>query len=133
MSASRCRRVPLPWGGAKSRFPKAPQAPQGGRRLSARWKSARFEGSIPSRVHQTHGLALSFPLFRPIKALKSPPAGPRGPRAEGDTRDACRMKRLTVEFEPCAGDVAQLGERLLCTQGVTGSSPVISTSTLSTE
>ena len=31
------------------------------------------------------------------------------------------------------GDVAQLGEHLLCTQGVTGSSPVISTSTLTTE
>jgi hypothetical protein len=41
--------------------------------------------------------------------------------------------RLTVGFEPCAGDVAQLGEHLPCTQGVTGSSPVISTSTLSTE
>ena len=77
--------------------------------------------------------ALSFPLFRPLKALKPPPAGSQDPRAEGDTRNACRIIRLTVGFEPCAGDVAQLGERLLCTQGVTGSSPVISTSTLSTE
>ena len=31
------------------------------------------------------------------------------------------------------GDVAQLGEHLLCKQGVSGSSPLISTSTLTTE
>jgi hypothetical protein len=35
--------------------------------------------------------------------------------------------RLTVEFEPCAGDVAQLGERLLCKQEVIGSIPFSST------
>ncbi len=34
---------------------------------------------------------------------------------------------------PCVGDVAQLGEHLLCKQGVGGSSPLISTSTLTTE
>ena len=31
------------------------------------------------------------------------------------------------------GDVAQLGEHLLCKQGVSGSNPLISTSTLTTE
>ena len=51
-----------------------------------------------------------------------------GRRAEGTSLDVS-----TVVCEPCLGDVAQLGEHLLCTQGVTGSSPVISTSTLSTE
>jgi hypothetical protein len=82
---------------------------------------------------QTQGHVLSFPLFRPIKALKSPPAGHRV-RVRRETRGMrVANSRLTVEFEPCAGDVAQLGERLLCKQGVTGSSPVISTSTLSTE
>ena len=30
-------------------------------------------------------------------------------------------------MERVSGDIAQLGERLLCTQEVTGSSPVIST------
>jgi hypothetical protein len=76
--------------------------------------------------------ALSFPLFRPFKALKSPPAD-RGSARGGRHAECVSNYRLTVVFEPCAGDVAQLGERLPCTQGVTGSSPVISTSTLSTE
>jgi hypothetical protein len=60
-------------------------------------------------------LALSFPLFRPFKV--------------------CTFSRgAPVEYEPpLRGDVAQLGEHLLCTQEVTGSSPVISTRTLSTE
>ena len=41
--------------------------------------------------------------------------------------------RLAIAFESSSGDVAQLGEHLLCKQGVAGSSPVISTSTLTTE
>ena len=57
-----------------------------------------------------------------------------GSRAEGDARNVRRQEgSITVVFEPCIGDVAQLGEHLPCTQGVTGSSPVISTSTLTTE
>ena len=60
-------------------------------------------------------LALSFPLFRPFKVCTASWTG-------GVAVDGGR-----------AGDVAQLGEHLLCTQGVTGSSPVISTRTLSTE
>ena len=56
----------------------------------------------------------SFPLFRPIEVCTA--------SREEETRSGDRE-----------GDVAQLGEHLLCTQGVTGSSPVISTRTLSTE
>ena len=66
-----------------------------------------------------------------VQGLVEPPAD--GPRAEGDARNVRRQESVTVEFEPCTGDVAQLGEHLPCTQGVTGSSPVISTSTLTTE
>ena len=44
----------------------------------------------------------------------------------------CRyMHGCTAPRAP--GDVAQLGEHLLCKQGVSGSSPLISTSTLTTE
>ena len=79
----------------------------------------------------TQGKLLSFPLFRPIKVWKTSrgqQSACGGRRAEGTSLDLG-----TVVCEPCLGDVAQLGEHLLCTQGVTGSSPVISTSTLSTE
>ena len=107
-----------------------------GRRLSARWKSARLAGSIPARVQSS--------LDKPRGSLKPCPSHSSGrprsgdlPRAAARTRrethGRCVGKRVTVVFEPCTGDVAQLGEHLLCTQGVTGSSPVISTSTLTTE
>jgi hypothetical protein len=84
-------------------------------------------------VRQARGLseALSFSLFRPFRVWLNLPR--IGPRAEGDARKVRRQESVTVEFEPCTGDVAQLGEHLPCTQGVTGSSPVISTSTLTTE
>src|SRR5262245_26229074 len=58
---------------------------------------------------------------------EGPPAS-RSSQAEGGTRKACRQEVATVGSEPWPdGDVAQLGEHLLCKQGVTGSSPVIST------
>ena len=56
-----------------------------------------------------------FPTLQAVRGLHRLLEG--GGRGRGDRR----------------GDVAQLGEHLLCTQGVTGSSPVISTRTLSTE
>ena len=59
---------------------------------------------------------LSFPLFRPFEVCI-----------------ASRTQEARAAVPAVAGDVAQLGEHLLCTQGVTGSSPVISTRTLSTE
>jgi hypothetical protein len=90
---------------------------------------------MPSRVQSetNPGSRPVFPTLQADQGAEVTSRGPSSPRAEGDTRSVCRNNRLTVEFEPCAGDVAQLGERLLCKQGVTGSSPVISTSTLSTE
>ena len=77
-------------------------------------------------------LILSFPLFRPFKGWYLPRVIELacGGRRGGTPR---HQEVNTVGFEPCSGDVAQLGEHLLCTQGVTGSSPVISTRTLSTE
>ena len=43
------------------------------------------------------------------------------------------MVSLYARIFRAPGDVAQLGEHLLCKQGVSGSSPLISTSTLTTE
>ena len=83
-------------------------------------------------ARETQGRSLVFPTLQAIKGWR-PPAGYRSPHAEGGAPSAHRQEVNTVEFEPCPGDVAQLGEHLPCTQGVTGSSPVISTSTLSTE
>src|ERR1051326_675286 len=105
-----------------------------GRRRSARWKSAQIEGSMTrsSAQHEPRVLpVLSFPLFRP-QGLKDLTPGPGGPSAEGGARKAHRQREARAQASR-AGDVAQLGEHLPCTQGVTGSSPVISTSTLSTE
>ena len=75
--------------------------------------------------------ALSFPLFRLQGLLHHPrPQAARGGRC---AECASSYEMVAVVFEPPAGDVAQLGEHLLCKQGVSGSSPLISTSTLSTE
>jgi hypothetical protein len=75
---------------------------------------------------------LVFPTLQAVQGLET--SRGHGPHAEGGARNARRQEVSTVGFEPWPkGDVAQLGEHLLCKQGVTGSSPVISTSTLSTE
>ncbi len=50
--------------------------------------------------------------------------------AEGDIGE---MSLISMASCHVPGDVAQLGEHLLCKQGVSGSSPLISTSTLTTE
>src|SRR5205807_5476382 len=94
-----------------------------GRRLSARWKSAGTSGCPKSGQDpnecvkwKPRAAALSFPLFRPSRAGTS--RGRRSPHAEGGAPSAHRQEVNTVEFEPCPGDVAQLGEHLPCTQGV---------------
>ena len=91
-------------------------------------KSAIFVRQNP-RVQQS----LVLLTLQAVQGLEFDLPRMRGSRAEGDARNSYRQESVTVVFEPCTGDVAQLGEHLLCTQGVTGSSPVISTSTLSTE
>ena len=75
-----------------------------------------------------------FPTLQAVQGAEVTSRG-RKVRTRRETHGMCvaNEDRLTVGFEPCAGDVAQLGEHLLCKQGVTGSSPVISTSSLSTE
>ena len=80
------------------------------------YRGCHYEHPQQSAQTRTQGrLVLSFPLFRPFKV--------------------CIVSWIGVAHghQAVSGDVAQLGEHLLCTQGVTGSSPVISTRTLSTE
>jgi hypothetical protein len=72
---------------------------------------------------------LSFPLFRLSRSDNLPRR--RSSHAEGDAGEASLIR--TVHCARAPGDVAQLGEHLLCKQGVSGSSPLISTSTLTTE
>ena len=70
-------------------------------------------------------------VFPTLQASRSevPPAVPM--------RTACGGRRRRGVAIPRSirgpGDVAQLGEHLLCKQGVSGSNPLISTSTLTTE
>ena len=77
-----------------------------------------------------HGLLLSFPLFR-LSRSDNLPRVECDPHAEGDIR-LIPMSLITRDSR-VPGDVAQLGEHLLCKQGVSGSNPLISTSTLTTE
>ena len=106
-----------------------------GRRLSARWKSARIAGSIPAEciLRETNPGASRSLVLLTLQAVQGLVTS-RGSRIRV-RREAHGMCIAIEGGEPClaTGDVAQLGEHLLCTQGVTGSSPVISTSTLSTE
>src|SRR5256886_17518480 len=99
-----------------------------GRRLSARCKSAAFRFS---GVHKQTRFRVSFCLSHSsdFQGLKTS----RG-------SNAVRVRRETSVFGVAIprsirgpGDVAQLGEHLLCKQGVSGSNPLISTSTLTTE
>jgi hypothetical protein len=73
-------------------------------------------------------MPLSFPLFSPFKGWAPPGRGGGRREVRG-----CRIAIRRHGHLAVPGDVAQLGEHLLCTQGVAGSSPVISTSTLTTE
>jgi hypothetical protein len=77
---------------------------------------------------QARGLFLSFPLFR-LSRSENLPRTQCDPHAEGDIDSVSLITRLIR----VPGDVAQLGEHLLCKQGVSGSNPLISTSTLTTE
>src|SRR5438094_8049265 len=98
-----------------------------GRRLSARCKSAafRFFG-----VHKQTRFRVSFCLshssdFQGLKTSR----GSNAVRARRETSTGGAIPRSIRG----PGDVAQLGEHLLCKQGVSGSNPLISTSTLTTE
>ena len=71
---------------------------------------------------------LSFPLFRLSRSDNLPRR--RASHAEGDAGEVSLIARFVCR---APGDVAQLGEHLLCKQGVSGSNPLISTSTLTTE
>src|ERR1700687_5381341 len=81
-----------------------------------------------AQANRTQGSVLSFPLFRPFKVCKPPAETP-----VLRMRREAQLRRYKHGVIPCVGDVAQLGEHLLCKQGVGGSSPLISTSTLTTE
>ena len=85
-------------------------------------------GHVPVGGSARGGNPLERGVERPIECVKKD----SGPRLVFPTLQAVQGLNAVV-FEPQLGDVAQLGEHLPCTQGVTGSSPVISTSTLSTE
>jgi hypothetical protein len=86
---------------------------------SVRGENPLSRGAEASRTRVHLGLRFPGSVFPTLQAFKVCTASSRGER--GGT-----AAELT-------GDVAQLGEHLPCTQGVTGSSPVISTRTLSTE
>ena len=109
-----------------------------GRRLSSRCKSVAFRSfECKKQTKQTRlrVLVLSFPLFRLSRSDNLPRGlvlacgGRRPPRACGSKSGVANSTAFAVH----PGDVAQLGEHLLCKQGVSGSSPLISTSTLTTE
>src|ERR1700674_2111823 len=99
-----------------------------GRRLSSRCESVSAVRSS-AQANRTQGSVLSFPLFRPFKVCR-PPAETNVLRTRREAPEGAAISTVRI---PCVGDVAQLGEHLLCKQGVGGSSPLISTSTLTTE
>ena len=90
------------------------------------WGSQSFECIANKRLRASF---LSFPLFRPQGLKYLPRIALIRTRREAPAR---RRYRARIYFR-VPGDVAQLGEHLLCKQGVSGSSPLISTSTLTTE
>ena len=99
-------------------------------------KIADFVGlSFECTSKRTQGFVLSFPLFRLSRSDNLPRR-----RVLRVRREAAEGSAVLIEAPLIArhlrrdpGDVAQLGEHLLCKQGVSGSSPLISTSTLTTE
>jgi hypothetical protein len=97
-------------------------------------RSERTVNRPCTRVHKlTQGRSSVFPTLQAVQGLRATSRGARTPRAEGGARSARRGKRRRSSTNRPLGDVAQLGEHLLCKQGVGGSSPLISTSTLTTE
>ena len=82
-----------------------------------------------NQANKAHGFSfLSFPLFRLSRSDNLPRIALIRTR-----RETSKWCRYTHGYFRAPGDVAQLGEHLLCKQGVSGSSPLISTSTLTTE
>ena len=96
---------------------RCPERGPGGRPLEAGREAAQCAVGIRSEPHGEQAVhkecapnpraSLVFPTLQAV---------------QGPERFASRSG-VTV----CAGDVAQLGEHLLCKQGVSGSSPLIST------
>src|SRR5438128_7827487 len=106
MTATRCRRVRT----ARSRrvgSRKRTQSVQPGGGSARGGNPLDSRGRYPQEcINQTRATkpmvgALSFPLFRPFKALKSPPADRKSARG-GRHAECVSNDRLTVEFEPCA-------------------------------
>src|ERR1700730_12337062 len=93
-----------------------------GRRLSSRCESVSAVRSSAKQTNRTQGSVLSFPLFRPFKVCR-PPAETNVLRTRREAPQGAAISTVRI---PCVGDVAQLGEHLLCKQGVGGSSPLIS-------
>src|SRR5207245_9964262 len=99
------------------------------------WEAAQFAVQIrrvsffrSAQANKIQGFVLSFPLFR-LSRSENLPRVQCDPRAEGDIGFGVAIPRSIRG----PGDVAQLGEHLLCTQGVSGSNPLISTSPCTTE
>src|SRR5438132_7207114 len=80
-----------------------------------------------AQANKIQGFVLSFPLFRLSRSETS-----RGSNAIRVRRETPKGVAIPRSIRG-PGDVAQLGEHLLCKQGVSGSNPLISTSTLTTE
>ena len=80
-----------------------------------------------AQANEPRVFVLSFPLFRLSRSDNLPR------RRVLRTRREAHFAPLITTVCRGPGDVAQLGEHLLCKQGVSGSSPLISTSTLTTE
>ena len=77
-----------------------------------------LRGKGPARAFSSVGeSAVLIRLRSLVRVQKGPPRGDRDAR-RGNTRGT---------LSPCCGDVAQLGERLPCTEEVRGSNPLIST------
>src|SRR5205807_6270058 len=117
----------------KSTVPKPGRSGQPGRPLSAQWKSAQpfvfshgKTTSALSKNNPRNHQSLVFPTLQAVQGLEDLPRSRQDglSRAEEDGGDAVAVKHGLMAMR---GDVAQLGEHLLCKQGVGGSSPLIST------
>ena len=82
-----------------------------------------------NQANKAHGFSFCLSHSSDFQGLTTS-RGVGTSHAEGDAGEASLISMASCHVP---GDVAQLGEHLLCKQGVSGSSPLISTSTLTTE